>query len=153
MLLLCGGHAVEKGKCKGAPGDGFRDGEMGCGGAGLIEQCGLKVDGREVASGGDAALGEDGLDAVAVCRLRQPNDIDEPADCAVWKSQGWEFEGGEVFEECVVAQGGGLAECEHFFNAAELDAAEGTGDVGEAVVVAGFGVVEPIGAWLPTLIS
>lgn len=84
-LLLVEGDAVEKGKGEGALGEGFRDGKTRRGGAGSIEPGGLKVDGGKVTSSGDAGLGQCGLDAVAVCRLRQPNDVDEPADDAVWK--------------------------------------------------------------------
>jgi len=126
---------------------------VGRGGAGMGRPGGLQMDGGEVAACSDPALGESGLDAVAICGLRQTDDVNKPAYGAVGQDEGWKFKAGDGSQEAVVACGGGTAEGKDFFNAGELDAAEGAGDVGKAVVVAGFGVVKPSTFRQPALVA
>ena len=87
---------------------------------------------------------EEGLDAGAVGGFGQADDEDEPADGAVRQGERGQLQAGNAGEESVVAFGGGAAEGEDLVDAAELDAAEGAGDVGEAVVEADVGVMEPV---------
>ena len=130
LLLLGGGDAIEEREGEGAAGYGFGDGKVGCGGAGMVEPGGLQVDGGEVAAGGDSALGESGLDAVAIRGVGKANDIDEPTDDAVGQSERGEFEALDLAKKLVVSLGGGVAASEDFVDAGELDTAEGAADVG-----------------------
>ena len=143
MLLLVKSDAVEEGERERAASYGLGKGKAD-GGAGLGEPGRLQMDGREVASGGDAALSESVLHMIAIYRVGKANDIDEPADAATGKRERRKFKAGDVAKELVVALCGGMAEGENFFDTGELDAAKGAGDFGETVVVAGFGVIEPI---------
>ena len=113
----------------------------------------LIVDDDEIALEllGEALSGAFGADVhVAVARglLGQANDVDEPADGAMRERERREFETGDVkiSEECIVAFGGGSAKGKYLRDAAQLHPAQGAGDFREAVVVARFGVVEPIGS-------
>src|ERR1700679_786823 len=66
LLLLGGTNSGEKREGEGPPGDGFSERKRGSGGAGVGLPGGLKVDGSEVAAGGDPMLCERGADAVSV---------------------------------------------------------------------------------------
>ena len=103
------------------------------------------MDGSEVGGGGDSVICEDGLDARTVERFRKANDVDEPADAAVGDRERWEDEARNICEESVIVLGSGAAQSKDFVDAAELDTAEGAGDVGEAIVEADVGVIEPAG--------
>jgi len=143
LLLLFRCDSIEEWNGEGAGSYGFGEGKVGCSRAGVRQPCRLQMDGGKVAAGGDAALGERFLDVFAICEEGKANDINKPADGAVGQGDGWEFEAGDGAQKTVIALGRGVAKGEDFADAGELNAAEGAGNVGEAVVVAGFGVVEP----------
>jgi len=98
-------------------GYGFGNGERCRGRAGMGAPGRLKVDGGEVAAGGDSAVGERGLDLVAVDSLRQENHVNKPAYGALGKVEGRESEAGDVLKQGPVALGGGGAEDENFLDA------------------------------------
>ena len=153
FLLLVKGDAIKEWEGEGAAGDGFSETQVGGAGAWVLSPGGLQMDGGEVAAGGDSALGEGGLDTVSICGLGETDDVDEPAYGAIGQGKGRKFEAGDVAKQMVVAFCGGLAEGQDFVDARELDAAEGAGYFGKAVVIAGFGVVEPLGAKGSALIA
>ncbi len=111
------------------------------------------MNGREVAACGDSAKGQRGLDLIAVDRLWQADDKDKPTDGSARESEGRQLEAGNSFEERVVAFGGGLAHGENFADAGELNAAEGAGQLREAIVIAGLGVIEPIACGCAALVA
>lgn len=152
FFLLDVGDAREKGQGEGAPGDGFSQRKRDRNGAGMALPSGLQVYGGEVAASGDAMIGETGAEAIAVGFLRQANDIDEPADGATRERGVGEFEIRDGGEESLVALSGGVTEGENFVDAGELDPAQCAGQLGETVVVAGLGVIQPVGA-RPALIA
>jgi len=111
LPLLKWGDAIEEGQRESAAGDGLGYGELDCG-ARVVAVGGLKVDGSEVAAGGDAALGEGGADAIAVDLPRQAYHVDKPAGGSVGQGKGRQFESGKRGEQRVVALGGGAAQDE-----------------------------------------
>jgi hypothetical protein len=153
MLLLIRCDAVEEGQRESPAGDGFGNGERGRGGAGVRMPGGLEVNGSEVTSCGNAASGEESANAVQVCALRQANYIDKPGDCAVWKCNRRQFEIGDCRQERLVALSDGSAAGEYFVDSRQLDAAEGACEIGEAVVVAGFNVVQPVARLTSALVA
>ena len=151
-MLLHGGDAVEEGQCESAVRDGFGEGQASAGRVGVCSPSRLQMNGGEIAAGGDAPAGEGCADAFAVDVFRQADDVNEPADGAVGEGQWRQFEAGEVGEQGAVSLGCSAAQGEQFVNAGKLNAAQGAGDIGEAVIKAVFGVVEPVGA-CPALIA
>ena len=91
LLFRC--DAIEEREGQGAGSYGFGEGKVGCSRAGVRQPCRLEMDGREIAAGGDSALGESGLDAFAIGGVRESDNVDEPAYGAVVKSERGEFEG------------------------------------------------------------
>lgn len=133
MFLLGWSNTVEKWECKDTRSDGFGDWK------GLLRHkafapCGLQVDGREIGRSSDAELREKRLDAAAVGGFGEANDEDEPADGAVGHVEWGQLKRRDISQKNVETFGGSAAEGEDFVDAAELDAAEGAGDIGEAVV-------------------
>jgi len=106
------------------------------------------VDGREIWRAGDGVLREERLDAVAIARFGESNDEDEPADRAVRHGERGQLKPGNIREKDMVTLGGGSTEGKNFVDTAELNAAEGAGDVGEAVVESYVGMMQPV--MLPT---
>src|ERR1019366_9043594 len=136
--------AIEEGQGYCSRGNEFGNGQ-GCG----VEQVGvgaLEMDGREVASAADAGLLEILEDAVAVGwgeGVGEANDVDKPADACVGDFERRKDETGLVGELLVVEVRDLFAACEDLGEAFHLADAESAGDLGETVVVAELGVLEP----------
>jgi hypothetical protein len=83
LLLLGKRDAVEERECQGTAGDGFGYGERSRARTGMGAPGRLKVDGSEVAAGGDSAGGKRSLNLVAVDLFWQANYVNKPADGAL----------------------------------------------------------------------
>jgi hypothetical protein len=82
LPLLVRRDAVKERQGQRAPGNGLSKRERGPLCTGLPS---LHMDGSKVAPGCDAALGQGGLYAVAICIFRQANHVDKPTDVAAGK--------------------------------------------------------------------
>ncbi len=148
LFLLGWSDAGEKWERESAGSDGFGNREMqGRGNA--VAPCGLLVDGCEISRSGDPVLSEKRLDAGAVGGLGEADDEDEPADGPIGQGERGQLKGGDADQERVVALGSGATEVENLADAAELNTAQGAGDIGQTVVEADIGVMKPLecGRW------
>lgn len=107
---------------------------------------GLQVNGSEVAARGDALSGQRGLHVVAIEVRGKPDHEDEPAYGAVrYRTQG-ELQALTLGQQTEIPFGCSGAQSQHLREAGQLHAAQGAGEFRETVVIAGLGVIEPIGS-------